>query len=124
MVSALFDTSILIDYLNAHPAAKAELATYDDGAISIITWMEVMMGADDSSLGRVRRFLASFPVIHIDDAIAERSVVLRQTSRLKLPDAIIWATAQERSRLLVTRNTKDFPADAPDVRHPYAAPGR
>jgi predicted nucleic acid-binding protein len=97
MVSALFDTSILIDYLNAHPAAKAELATYDDGAISIITWMEVMMGADDSSLGRVRRFLASFPVIHIDDVIAERSVVLRQTSRLKLPDAIIWATAQERS---------------------------
>ncbi len=37
----------------------------------------------------------------------------------RLPDAIIWATAREASALLVTRNTKDFPADVPGVRVPY-----
>ena len=31
----------------------------------------------------------------------------------------IWATAQVHSMLLVSRNTKDFPADAPGVRVPY-----
>ena len=34
-------------------------------------------------------------------------------------DAVIWATAQTTGRLLVTRNTKDFPADDPGIREPY-----
>ena len=47
MVKALFDTSILIDYLNAVPESRTELQRYTDKAISIITWMEVMVGASD-----------------------------------------------------------------------------
>jgi hypothetical protein len=38
---------------------------------------------------------------------------------MKLPDAIIWASAQANAMLLVTRNTKDFPATDPGVRVPY-----
>ena len=45
MVKALFDTNILIDYLNGFEQAKAELARYSDKAISLITWMEVIVGA-------------------------------------------------------------------------------
>ena len=45
MVKALFDTNILIDYLNAVPQARSELQRYTEKAISIITWMEVMAGA-------------------------------------------------------------------------------
>ena len=40
MVKALFDTSILIDYLNQQPQARDELGRYRQKAISIITWME------------------------------------------------------------------------------------
>ena len=36
----------------------------------------------------------------------------------KLPDAVIRATAQTTGRLLVTRNTRDFPPDDPWVREP------
>jgi predicted nucleic acid-binding protein len=43
----------------------------------------------------------------------------RERPRLKLPDAIILATAQTRGRVLVTRNTKDFPAEMPGIRVPY-----
>jgi predicted nucleic acid-binding protein len=43
----------------------------------------------------------------------------RERPRLKSPDAVILATAQLRSRVLVTRNTKDFPAQLPGVRVPY-----
>jgi predicted nucleic acid-binding protein len=51
--------------------------------------------------------------------IAERAVNLRRDRYIKWPDAIIWATAQARAMLLVTRNTKDFAADDPGVRMPY-----
>jgi predicted nucleic acid-binding protein len=34
-------------------------------------------------------------------------------------DAIILATAQSRGRVLITRNTKDFPAEMPGIRVPY-----
>lgn len=46
MVKALFDTNILIDFLNAVPHAREELALYKDKAISVISWMEVLVGAD------------------------------------------------------------------------------
>jgi predicted nucleic acid-binding protein len=38
---------------------------------------------------------------------------------MRLPDAIIWATAQVQDAVSVTRNTKDFHADWEDIRVPY-----
>jgi predicted nucleic acid-binding protein len=34
-------------------------------------------------------------------------------------DAIILASALTRGRVLITRNTKDFPAEMPGIRIPY-----
>lgn len=42
MVAALFETNILIDYLNGIPQAMEELGLYDERAISIVAWMEVI----------------------------------------------------------------------------------
>lgn len=119
MVKALFDTNILVDYLNGIAQAKKELARYDSRAISIITWMEIMVGASEENEEALRFWLSSFQVIPLDGVIAERTVQIRQQRRIRLPDAIIWASAQEHSLLLVSRNTKDFPADEPGVRVPY-----
>lgn len=120
MVGALFDTNILIDHLNAVPQARDEIARFDDRAISIITWMEVMVGASADLVEPTRQFLDSFEIVALDDTIANRAVALRRVHRIKLPDAVIWATAQTAGRLLVTRNTKDFPPDDPGIREPYA----
>lgn len=119
MVKALFDTNILIDYLNATPAAKAELDRYQDKGISVITWMEVMVGATTKLQASTRAFLAGFQHVGLDDAVADRAVQLRKTHKMKLPDAIVWASAQVHAMLLVTRNTRDFPADDPGIRIPY-----
>ena len=119
MVKALFDTNILIDYLNAISQARTELDRYDHKAISVITWMEVMVGADIRVTAETSAFLSDFQVIAIDESVAELAVQLRRSHRIKLPDAIVWASAQAQSMLLVTRNTKDFPADDPSVRIPY-----
>ena len=120
MVKALFDTNVLIDFLNAVPEARDELARYSDKAISVITWMEVLVGAEADVESRTRAFLDSFNVLPLDNEIAERAVTLRRKHRTKLPDAIIWASADFHSMLLVTRNTKGFPQAMPGVRIPYS----
>jgi predicted nucleic acid-binding protein len=119
MVKALFDTNILVDYLNAVPEARAELGRYAEKAISIVTWMEVMIGAHRDLDAPTRSFLNGFNVIAVDKDIAERAVNLRRTLRIKLPDAIIWATAQAGAMLFVTRDVRDFRADDPGIRIPY-----
>jgi predicted nucleic acid-binding protein len=119
MVKALFDTNILIDYLNGIDQARDEFALYDEKAISIITWMEVMAGASPQVLESTRTFLGRFNLIELTDAIANIAVDLRRNRRIKLPDAIIEASAQAHHMLLVTRNSKDFPAGSPSVRIPY-----
>jgi predicted nucleic acid-binding protein len=119
MIGALFDTNILIDYLLGIEAARSELHRYRQRAISVVTWMEVLAGSPDDAQLETRRFLADFKLLELDQAVADHTVSLRRGRRLKLPDAIIWATAQVHSLLLVTRNTRDFPQDEPGVRMPY-----
>lgn len=119
MVRALFDTNILIDFLRGIPDAARELTRYETHAISVVTWMEVMAGAPRQAEAETRTFLAAFDTVTLDPDVAERAVLLRQKYRLKLPDAIVWASAQTRSMLLVTRDEKGFPPDDPGVRIPY-----
>jgi predicted nucleic acid-binding protein len=119
MVKALLDTNILVDHLNAVPEARAELRRYSEKAISIVTWMEVMVGTTSDLEPATRGFLRGFDVLAVDERIAERAVSLRRTRRIKLPDAIIWATAQVHAMLFVTRDPKDFMIDDPGVRTPY-----
>jgi predicted nucleic acid-binding protein len=119
MVKALLDTNILIDYLNAVPQARAEIKKYDRCSISVVSWMEVLVGAPRDVENATRAFLDGFAMIALDDRVAERAVSLRRRHGIKLPDAIIWASADVNSLLLVTRNTKDFGDDLPGVRVPY-----
>jgi len=118
-MKALFDTNILIDYLNGIEQAREELERFPEVLISIITWTEVMVGTKPEEEIAVRRFLARFKQIPIDQKVAERAVLIRRETRIRLPDAIIRASAELESALLVSRNTKDFPEGEPWVRVPY-----
>ncbi len=115
-----YDTNILIDSLNGHEAAKTELKEAQSRFISRVTWIEVMSKVDDDTRPLIEQLFADFHIDELDHAISERAADLRrQTPRLKLPDAIILASAQVNGRMLVTRNIRDFPADQPGVRVPY-----
>ncbi|WP_168787536.1 type II toxin-antitoxin system VapC family toxin [Paraburkholderia aromaticivorans] len=118
MVRALFDTNILVDYLGGVSAAKKELSRYEYRAISTITWMEVLVGTTAEDEATIRAWMGSFEVVALDTAIANRAVEIRKQRRIRLADAIVWASAQVNSLLLVSPNTKDFPADEPGVRVP------
>jgi predicted nucleic acid-binding protein len=119
VVKAVIDSNILVDYLQGIPQAQKELALYQNPAISVISWIEVMAGATTATERTARAFLRSFELLEIDPKVAERAVVLRKARRIKLPDAIIWATAQVHQCLLVSRNTRDFDPADPGVRVPY-----
>ncbi|AUS67819.1 PIN domain-containing protein [Escherichia albertii] len=108
--TALFDTNILIDLFSGRIEAKQALEAWPlQNAISLVTWMEVLAGAKKyNQEHRIRIAMSAFNVIGISQDIAERSVALRQEYRMKLPDAIILATAQIYGFELVTRNTRDF----------------
>jgi predicted nucleic acid-binding protein len=120
---AIIDTNILIDYLQGSDAAKAELARYRSREISIISWMEVLVGAKTSEEEKTgRAFLGTFTVHPVTATVAEEAVAIRKERGIRLPDAIIWATARDQGCLLVSRNPKDFPSDDPGVRIPYSTP--
>lgn len=114
----VLDTNILIDHLNDVRQATYLLRTQGDIAISPVTWMEVMVGAKPETEDMLRHFLRRFINLPIDKRVSEIAVVLRRQYRIKLPDAVVWATAQIHNRTLVTRNTKDFPNE-PGVHIPY-----
>jgi len=116
---AVFDTNIVIDALNGIAKADDEYSRYERVLISRVTWMEVLIGAegDDTEL---RDFMEThFEIIPLDLVVAETAVQLRREHRLRLPDAIIWATARVNDAVLVTRNTKDFNPDWEGIHLPY-----
>ncbi len=119
-MKGVFDSDVAIDLLQGLPQAAVEMSRCTERCISIITWMEVMAGARNASEEeKIRHYLGTFHLLPVSEAIAERTVQLRRQRRLKLPDAIIWATALEIGCVLVTRNTKDFPPEDSSIRIPY-----
>lgn len=119
-MSLLFDTNILIDYLHGVPEAAELLDPIRDRRISVVTWMEVLVGAEDDAQDAVLRdFLGSFQIVALDAPVAAEAVAVRRRLRVKLPDAIVYASALITGSSLVTRNTKDFPIGTPSVQVPY-----
>lgn len=85
-----------------------------------MAWIEVLSKGTDVMVRDAEAFLGRFGLDEIDNEISHRAAALRrERPRLKSPDAIILATAQIRGRVLITRNTKDFPAAMPGIRVPY-----
>lgn len=124
-MTGFFDTNALIDFLNGVPEAQLATAPYSRRCISRITWMEVLAGVKDTPGEDIARtFLAQFEVIEITEDVAEAALTLRKHHgpKLKLPDAIILASARLLGCRLITRNVRDFPNDSADVHIPYRVP--
>jgi predicted nucleic acid-binding protein len=116
----LLDTNILIDVLRGEAAALAWLEQQPQPRISVISWIEVLVGCREGESEVVQTWLETFPRLPLDDAIARETVRLRQQHGLKVPDAIILATARCAQLPLATRNSRDFPLTLVGVLHPYA----
>ena len=119
-----FDTDIVLDVLVGHGPARSELqrALSQGGRpwVSRLTWAEIMSLATPKCLRDVDAFLSGFSIDEVDEEIASRAASLRrERESLALLDAMVLATAMTRGRVLVTRNSRDFPAAMPGIRIPY-----
>ena len=119
-MKAVLDINILVDYLRGIPQVKQEIERYEETHISLITWIGILVGAEDAEEAReLRAFLREVALQQIDQSNAERAVDLRRQYRMRLPDALIWATALELGYILVTRNSRCFSPDHSGIRIPY-----
>ncbi|MCR2835038.1 type II toxin-antitoxin system VapC family toxin [Parerythrobacter lacustris] len=119
MSDPFFDSNIVIDWLNRKPEAKMELLRYRRHRVSRIVWTEVLAGERLEDRDGVRQVISAFEVVEIDARIAMAAADIRHRTKMKLMDAYILATAQVNGAILITRNTKDFPAAMPGIRVPY-----
>ena len=111
MANVLLDTDIFIDHLRG---ARRIETSKDVVHYSVVTRAELFAGrgADEDV---VNLLLAPFREMPVDAHIAERAGRLRRVSGVRLPDALIAATALEARCALVTRNVRDF-EDVPGLR--------
>lgn len=125
-MSALVDTSVLIDYLRGHRGAAELLESERAEAplhASEITRLEVLAGMRTTEADATRSLLSSLVWHPVDAEVAEDAGAL---GRRWLPshhtvdgaDLAIAATAILTSSRLLTRNVRHFPMFA-DLRPPY-----
>jgi toxin FitB len=109
----LIDTNILI----YHVAGSQVITRFMRRAImslniSIITKIEFLGWPRHTPEGfeMCRRLLETANLYPVDERVADKAVELKRTSKLKLGDAVIAATAILNGFTLATRNIHDFKA--------------
>ena len=106
----LIDSNVLMDAqskkLHINGLQFLAQAIDDDFTISFVSYIEFLGYRDVTS--SMEEFVAIATVIETNKAIIETTIALRKRHRIKLPDAIIAATAIVYGRTLITRNIQDF----------------
>lgn len=117
---ALFDTSILIDYLHGNRRADAVLRQYQYRAVSVISWVEVMCVSPEAKHEATRAFLRTFERLSINESIADEALILtRSRPWLAIHRALVWATAIVNRVPYVTVDAAHMERDEPGVLIPY-----
>ncbi|MDR1872126.1 MAG: type II toxin-antitoxin system VapC family toxin [Deltaproteobacteria bacterium] len=124
MSRLLFDTNILIDYLkNCQSIDYINSFINNDLFISYITKMELLAHSSlsEEEKSGIQIFLTSLNIIPMNEKIERIAIDLRMATTLKLPDAIIVATALVIDATILTRDKRLLALKWPGlvVRSPY-----
>jgi predicted nucleic acid-binding protein len=86
--------------------------------VSVITRMELLAWDDLTAAGerQIRSLLDSLNITSLSDAIETEAISLRRKARLKLPDAIVAATAVVFEATLVTNDKAMACLNWPDLK--------
>ena len=109
----LFDTNVWIDAIAGRLPAdtflkfvvQAEWVGY-----SAITRLELFgfPGLTKPEEEKLAELLKHFVEVGVDSSTVDKAITIRKAIRIKVPDAIIAATAIIKECSLITRNTEDF----------------
>lgn len=111
----LLDTNILI-YLSKKGIKLTDFTRKDDALyISVISLMEAkgypFSNKQEETI--IDNLCENLLKVQLTDKVIEAVIALRKKHKIKLPDAIILASAIENKLKLITRNSKDFESAAP-----------
>ena len=117
---ALFDSNIII-YLSKKEIPYSYIDQFDEHHVSVITYMEILghRFRDKSEEKFIQELLELFKTLYIDREIADKVIEIRKKGRIKLPDAIIAATAISNELFLITRNVDDFKKIEVSISNPF-----
>ncbi|MDR0864441.1 MAG: type II toxin-antitoxin system VapC family toxin [Candidatus Symbiothrix sp.] len=109
----LLDSNIIIGYLDSKlpPKGMDFVSAIVDKVpnISVISQIEVLRYNAPSEIIKIlSEFVNSSVIMPLDSSIVEVTIDLCRQSKIKLPDAIIAATALVHKLTLLTRNIVDF----------------
>lgn len=113
-MSYLLDTNAVINFLEASlPDAGMQMLTSivdEEPMVSVITQIEALGFSFTSAQEQttVETFINSSTVLGLSSDIVNATIAIRKSRKIKLPDAIIAATAIIHDLTLITRNTSDF----------------
>jgi|SRR6476659_4458490 predicted nucleic acid-binding protein len=112
-IKFLLDSNAVIDFLGAKYPQEAmnflKSVVDDIPNISIISEIEVLSYKTDEEEYKVlQNFCMDAVVLELSDEIVTKTIEVRIKHKLKVPDAIITATARVHNMTLITRNVADF----------------
>ena len=116
MSELLIDTDILIDIGNNDATAKRRIIQENQNqllVVSTVTVMELTVGCrNKSEFQALNRFLKQFRVITINEEVSKQALKLIQdyalSHGLRIPDALIAATAISYNLPLLSKNQRDY----------------
>jgi len=107
----LIDTNAIIEYLeNKLPNASTQFIDGLDMQLSIISKIELLAWpkATANQLETLEGFLSVSTIFRLSDMVERATIEIKRVNGIKLPDAIIAATAISNNLTLITRNVSDF----------------
>lgn len=112
-VSYLFDSNVIIQYVgNLYPQSVLEnldKVVDKQFTISVISKIEVLgFAGSEREMTLLNNFVNQASIIPLTEGIVDRVIELRKHYKIKIPDAIIGATALQFGHVLVTGNISDF----------------
>ena len=107
------DTNSIIDYLGLKiPNSGMDFISSiidEVPKVSIITKIEVLgFNAPENHYKLLKDFMNDSIVLELSNEIVDSCIDIRKKHKIKLPDAIIAATALVYSLTIITRNVSDF----------------
>jgi predicted nucleic acid-binding protein len=129
-MNMLVDSNVIIDYVsNRIPEKSAkQLDIYFNSnfSVSIISKIEVLgFNTQEFELEQLESFIQLSSIVYIDEAVAGKTIEIRRMKRIKLPDAIIAASALVQNCILISHNTTDFnKIEGLQVLDPYSFIGK